>query len=80
MQNADNGDYLDCGSVDDDVRADEIKPVGLGQLVGLVADVGMLADEIKGFPELGPIHDELILAPGFAGVPQNVDEILLRKR
>jgi hypothetical protein len=50
------------------------------QLVGLVANLGMLADNIKGFFQFVSIDDELILAPLFAGVPQNVDEILLRKR
>jgi hypothetical protein len=80
MQNADDRNDLAGSSVDDDVRADEIKPMRFRQLVGLVADVGMLADEIKGFFEFVSIDDELILAPRFAGVPQNVDEILLRNR
>jgi len=37
-------------------------------------------DNIKGFCQFVSIDDELILAPLFAGVPQNADEILLRKR
>jgi hypothetical protein len=52
----------------------------LRQLVGLVADLGMLADDIKGFFQFVSMDDELILAPRFVGVPQNADEILLRKR
>ena len=80
MQNADDRNDLAESSVNDDVRADEIEPMRFRQLDCLVAELGMLADDIKGFLQFVLIDDELILAPCFAGVPQNVDEILLRKR
>ena len=80
MQNADERNHLAASSVDDYVRADEINPMRFRQFVALVADVRMLADEIKGLLQLVSILDELIASPRFAGVPQNVDEIVSRNR
>ena len=62
MRNADDRNDLAGSSVDDDVRADEIKPMRFRQLVGLVADVGMLTDEIKGFFQFVSIDDESSIA------------------
>ena len=76
VQDAHDADAVSADAVDVDVRTDQVGQVSRGQIAPPVAELRVLADRLERVVDLVAVGQQLRLTLGFAGLAQDVDEIL----
>ena len=77
MQDTHDADGVGVRAVDDDMGADQVRQVGRGQVIAAMAKLRVVANRRQRVVDLVAVSQKLSLAPGFAGVAQDIDEILV---
>ena len=78
VQDAHDADTVGIAAIDDDVNANQIRPMRLRQVVAAMAQLRVVADRLERVVDLVAIGQKRVLAPGLAGETQDVDEVLAR--
>lgn len=60
--------------------ADKIEAMRLGQFRAAVAEIGIVANRLHGLVELVAVNQQLVSAPGLAGVAEDTGNVLLGLR
>lgn len=76
MQDAHHANRTALLAVNNDVFANQIAPVCIGQIVSAMPERRITRDGLQRFINLAAIDVKLLLPPGFTRVAQNVDEVL----
>lgn len=66
--------------VDDDMGADEIEAMRLGQFRATVAEIGIVANCLHGLVKLVAVNQQLVSTPILAGVAEDAGNVLLGLR
>ena len=78
MQDPDDPDALAIHAVHDDVNPNQTRTMRRRQVGALLADLRVVGDLLQCSVKLVAIDQQLLRAPAAGGVPENIDEVLLR--
>lgn len=76
MKDTNEADARVANAINDDVSADKVSQMRWRQIFAAMTRSRVVANSLQGLVDLVAIGNQLTLAPGFASVAENIDEIL----